>query len=42
MNHSLTSKFGLCKTLRCLAGNDFIDMDKFYPRCYDLADLGDF
>ena len=41
-NQSLTSKYGLCKTLRCLIGNDGIDTDKFYPRCFDLADLSDF
>jgi len=22
--------------------NEGVDVDKFFPRCYDLADLGDF
>lgn len=41
-NECLTSKYGLCKNLRTLVYPDGIDVDTFYPRCYDLADLSQF
>ena len=41
-NPALTSKFGLCRTLRSIIFSEKCDMDVFYPRCYDLADTGDF
>lgn len=37
-NECFTSKYGLCKNLRGLVFNEEIDVDTFYPRCYDLAD----
>ena len=41
-NSCLTSKVGVCKNLRNLTGSDLIDIDEFYPRCYDLEDANDF
>lgn len=41
-NSCLTSKVGVCRNLRNLTGSDFIDIDEFYPRCYDLEDANDF
>ena len=38
-NECLTSKFGLCKNLRALIYPEGINVAKFFPRCYDLADL---
>ena len=34
---SLTTKFGLCRSLKNLIHLN-IDPDKFYPRCFDLYD----
>lgn len=41
-NHHLTSKFGLTRRLRTLFLSHQIDVDKFYPRCFDLGDQVDF
>ena len=41
-NQHLTSKYGITRRLKTLYLNHQIDIDKFYPRCYDLADLVDF
>lgn len=41
-NQHLTSKFGITRRLKTLYLSHGIDIDKFYPRCYDLADLVDF
>jgi tubulin monoglycylase TTLL3/8 len=41
-NHHLTSKYGLARRLKTLIIQHGIDIDKFYPRCFDLADLADF
>ncbi|KRX02895.1 hypothetical protein PPERSA_04098 [Pseudocohnilembus persalinus] len=38
---TLTSKFGLCRNLKTLI-YDNIDVDRFFPRCYDLADQNQF
>lgn len=37
-NHHLTSKYGITRRLRSLAVSHNIDIDKFYPRCFDLGD----
>jgi tubulin monoglycylase TTLL3/8 len=37
-NKEFTSKLGLCKNIRSLVLKDNIDVDNFYPRCYDLED----
>lgn len=41
-NQGLTSKFGVARNLRTLILGSNIDIDKFFPRCYDLADQPDF
>lgn len=41
-NHHLTSKYGLSRRLRTLILPYSIDIDRFYPRCYDLGDQTDF
>lgn len=41
-NQHLTSKYGITRRLKTLYLSHQIDIDKFYPRCYDLADLVDF
>jgi hypothetical protein len=41
-NQCLTSKFGLSISLQSLIYNCRVDVDRFYPRCYDLADVYDF
>jgi len=37
-NHHLTSKYGITRRLRSLSLAYNVDIDKFYPRCYDLGD----
>ena len=37
-NHHLTSKYGITRRLRSLTISHNIDIDKFYPRCFDLGD----
>jgi len=37
-NASVTTKGGLCRNLRNLIGFHLIDIDVFYPRCYELND----
>lgn len=41
-NHHLTSKYGITRRLRSLPINYNIDIDRFYPRCYDLGDQYEF
>ena len=41
-NASITTKGGLCRNLRNLIGFHLIDIDNFYPRCYELNDLNGF
>lgn len=41
-NHHLTSKYGLTRRLRTLPLGHGVDVDKFYPRCFDLGDQVDF
>lgn len=41
-NACLTSKYGICKSLRSIMCPEGIDIDKFFPKAYDLTDLGDF
>lgn len=41
-NHHLTSKYGLARRLRTLQISHNVDIDRFYPRCYDLGDQTDF
>ena len=41
-NHHLTSKYGITRRLRTLILGHLIDVDRFYPRCFDLGDQVDF
>jgi tubulin monoglycylase TTLL3/8 len=41
-NHHLTSKYGITRRLRTLPLSYSIDIDKFYPKCFDLGDQVDF
>lgn len=41
-NHHLTSKYGLARRLKTLIVSHGIDIDKFYPRSFDLGDQVDF
>lgn len=41
-NTSITTKSGLCRNLRNLIWSHKEDIDKFYPRCFDLNDLHEF
>ena len=38
----LTRKSGLCKSLRNLIWFRNVDIDSFYPKCYDLSEAQDF
>ena len=40
-NHHLTSKYGITRRLKTLILQHSIDIDKFYPRCFDLGDQTD-
>lgn len=41
-NACLTSKYGICKSLRSIMFSENIDVDQFFPKAYDLSDLSDF
>lgn len=36
-NHELTTKVGLSRSLRRLAVDERVDVDAFFPRCYDMG-----
>jgi tubulin monoglycylase TTLL3/8 len=40
-NTSITTKIGLCRNLRNLIWFENVDIDTFYPRCFDLNDPDD-
>jgi tubulin monoglycylase TTLL3/8 len=37
-NQHLTSKFGITRRLRSLPIVYNVDIDRFYPRCFDMGD----
>jgi tubulin monoglycylase TTLL3/8 len=39
---AITTKVGLCHSLKHLIWFDNVDIDTFYPQCFDLADKEDF
>lgn len=41
-NGAITTKGGLCRNIRNLIGFHLIDVDSFYPRCFELNDTNDF
>ena len=41
-NACLTSKYGIIKSLRSVMFNESIDIDKFFPKAFDMSDLSDF
>ena len=41
-NHHLTSKYGITRRLRSLPIVYNIDIDRFYPRCFDMGDQNEF
>ena len=41
-NACLTSKYGICKSLRSVMFSQSVDVDKFFPKAFDLCDLTDF
>lgn len=41
-NHHLTSKYGITRRLRSLPIVFNIDIDRFYPRCFDMGDQNEF
>jgi tubulin monoglycylase TTLL3/8 len=41
-NTALTTKVGISRTLRNLIWFNNVDIDTFYPRCYDCNDEGEF
>ena len=40
-NTSITTKVGLCKSLRNIIWHANVDIDTFYPRCFDMGDPND-
>lgn len=41
-NTSITTKVGLAKNLRNLIWFNNVDIETFYPNCYDLNDVNDY
>ena len=41
-NACLTSKYGICKSLRSIMYAEAVDIDSFFPKAYDIPDLQDF
>jgi tubulin monoglycylase TTLL3/8 len=41
-NTSITTKVGLCRNLRNLIWFNNVDIDTFYPTCFDMGDTNDF
>ena len=41
-NYCFTTKVGLAKNLKNLISISGVDIDHFYPRCFDLGDSQDF
>lgn len=40
-NTTITTKAGLCKSLRNLVWHANVDYETFYPKCYDMSDPND-
>lgn len=41
-NACLTSKYGICKSLRSIMFSEAVEVDRFFPKAYDMSDLQDF
>lgn len=41
-NACLTSKYGICKSLRSIMFSEALDVDAFFPKAFDISDLHDF
>lgn len=41
-NACLTSKYGIIKSLRSIMFLESIDIDRFFPKAFDMSDLQDF
>jgi tubulin monoglycylase TTLL3/8 len=41
-NACLTSKYGICKSLRSIMFSEAVDIDSFFPKAFDISDLQDF
>lgn len=41
-NACLTSKYGIIKSLRSILYCEGIDIDKFFPKAFDMSDVADF
>jgi len=40
-NASITTKIGLCKNIRSLVWFENVDINTFFPRCFDMNDFDD-
>jgi tubulin monoglycylase TTLL3/8 len=41
-NGAITTKIGLCRSIKNLIWFNNIDIDTFFPRCFDLNDVDDY